>query len=60
MRNADDPTAVAKVIVSAATDVRPRLRYPAGSVAGRVSTLRRLVRWRAFDKQTRKLNQLPA
>lgn len=60
MQKADDPTAVAKVIVSAATDVRPRLRYPAGSVAGRVSTLRRLVPWRAFDKQIRKLNQLPA
>lgn len=60
MRKADDPTAVAKVIVSAATDARPRLRYPAGSGAGRVSTLRRVVPWRAFDKQIRKLNQLPA
>ena len=59
MRKADDPTVVAKVIVSAATDARPRLRYPAGPVAGRVSTLRRLVPWRAFDKQIRKLNQLP-
>ncbi|RJS46762.1 oxidoreductase [Nocardioides cavernaquae] len=60
MEKADDPTVVAKVIVAAATDANPRVRYTAGSLAGRVSTLRRLVPWRAFDKQIRKLNQLPA
>ena len=60
MRDADDPAVVAKVIVAAATDTKPRLRYPAGSLAVRVSTLRRLVPWRAFDKQIRKLNRLAA
>ena len=60
MEKADDPTVVAKVIVAAATDANPRVRYTAGSLSGRVSTLRRLVPWRAFDKQIRKLNKLPA
>jgi hypothetical protein len=32
--------------------------YPAGPRAGRVSTLRRVVPSRAFDKQIRKHNQL--
>lgn len=60
MRDADDPAVVANVIVAAATDTKPRVRYPAGSLATRVSTLRRLVPWRAFDKQIRKLNRLAA
>jgi NAD(P)-dependent dehydrogenase (short-subunit alcohol dehydrogenase family) len=58
MRDADDPTVVAKVIVAAATDPKPKLRYTAGSTAGRVSVLRRVVPSRAFDKQIRKLNRL--
>jgi NAD(P)-dependent dehydrogenase (short-subunit alcohol dehydrogenase family) len=58
IRNGDDPAVVAKVIVTAATDAKPKLRYTAGSAAGRVSTLRRVVPARAFDRQIRKLNQL--
>jgi NAD(P)-dependent dehydrogenase (short-subunit alcohol dehydrogenase family) len=58
MKDGDDPAIVAKVIVSAATDSRPKLRYTAGSVAGRVSTLRRIVPARTFDRQIRKLNKL--
>lgn len=58
IKDGDAPSVVADVIVAAATDARPKLRYTAGSVAGRVSTLRRLVPARAFDKQIRKLNQL--
>jgi hypothetical protein len=42
---------VAKVIVAAVTDAKPRLRYPAGVTAGRVSALRRFVPARVFDKQ---------
>ncbi|WP_342456359.1 SDR family NAD(P)-dependent oxidoreductase [Streptomyces coeruleorubidus] len=34
------PTVVAKAIVAAATDARPKLRYTAGPMAGRASTLR--------------------
>jgi NAD(P)-dependent dehydrogenase (short-subunit alcohol dehydrogenase family) len=55
----DDPAMVAKVIVAAATDAKPKLRYPAGSQTGRVHTMRRLVPARIFDQQIRKLNQLP-
>lgn len=58
MHDADDPVVVAKVVVAAALDDKPRLRYPAGTTSARVSTLRRLVPWRAFDRQIRKLNRL--
>jgi hypothetical protein len=58
LRNADDPDVVAKVIVAASTDSKPKLRYTAGSMARRVSVLRRIVPSRAFDKQIRKLNRL--
>jgi len=58
MKDGDDPAIVAEVIVSAATDSRPKLRYTAGPVAGRVSTLRRIVPARTFDRQIRKLNKL--
>jgi NAD(P)-dependent dehydrogenase (short-subunit alcohol dehydrogenase family) len=58
MEGGDEPATVAKVIVTAATDPTPKLRYTAGPRAGRVSTLRRIVPARAFDKQIRKLNRL--
>ncbi|KUN74019.1 oxidoreductase [Streptomyces canus] len=58
VRNADDPGVVAKVIVEAATDAKPKLRYPAGPMARRVSLLRRIVPSRIFDSQIRKLNRL--
>lgn len=58
LRTADDPDVVAKVIVAASTDSKPAPRYTAGSMAGRVSVLRRFVPSRTFDKQIRKLNQL--
>ena len=43
MADGDDPAIVAKAIVTAATDPKPKLRYTAGSTAGRVSALRRFV-----------------
>src|SRR4051795_9794685 len=43
MKTGNDPAVVGEVIVAAATDPKPKLRYPAGSGAGRVSMLRRLV-----------------
>ncbi|PAZ16351.1 short-chain dehydrogenase/reductase [Streptomyces sp. SA15] len=58
IRGGDAPATVAKTIVAAATDAKPKLRYTAGSMAGRVSTLRRLVPAGAFDKQIRKINRL--
>jgi NAD(P)-dependent dehydrogenase (short-subunit alcohol dehydrogenase family) len=54
----DDPATVARVVVTAAGETNPRLRYPAGAVAARVSTLRRFVPARAFDRSLRKRNQL--
>jgi short-subunit dehydrogenase len=57
MRDADDPSVVAKVIVTAAVTAKPRVRYPAGPTAARVSMLRRFVPSRAFDRQIRKLNR---
>ncbi len=59
VKDADDPATVARAIVAAATEPKPKLRYTAGSTAGRVSTLRRIVPSRAFDRQIRKLNRLP-
>lgn len=58
VQDGDKPEVVAKVIVTAATDPKPKLRYTAGSTAGRVSVLRRFVPAGAFDKQIRKLNRL--
>jgi NAD(P)-dependent dehydrogenase (short-subunit alcohol dehydrogenase family) len=58
MAGGDDPATVARVIVAAATDPKPKLRYTAGPRAGRVSTLRRFAPARAFDRQIRKLNKL--
>jgi len=55
----DDPSIVGQVIVTAATDRRPKLRYPAGKTARRVSYARRYAPSAIFDKQIRKLNQLP-
>jgi short-subunit dehydrogenase len=54
----DDPATVAQAVVAAVTETKPKLRYPAGSRAGLVSTMRRVVPSRAFDRQIRKLNQL--
>jgi NAD(P)-dependent dehydrogenase (short-subunit alcohol dehydrogenase family) len=58
IKGGDDPAIVAKAVVSAATDPKPKLRYTAGPTAGRVSALRRIIPSRTFDKQIRKLNRL--
>jgi short-subunit dehydrogenase len=57
IKDGDDAATVAKVVVAAATDSKPKLRYTAGVTAGRVSVLRRLVPARVFDKQIRKINR---
>ena len=58
IKDGDDPPPSPRSIVAAATDPKPKLRYTAGPTAGRVSTLRRIVPARAFDKQIRKLNRM--
>ncbi len=60
MADGDDPSVVARAIVAAATDAKPKLRYTAGPLAGRVSAGRRIFPARLFDRQIRKLNRLPA
>jgi NAD(P)-dependent dehydrogenase (short-subunit alcohol dehydrogenase family) len=60
VRDGDDPAVVAKEIVAAATDAKPKLRYTAGAMTGRVRIMRRLVPARVFDQQLRKANRLPA
>jgi NAD(P)-dependent dehydrogenase (short-subunit alcohol dehydrogenase family) len=59
MAAGDDPAVVARVVVAAATDPQPRLRYTAGPLASRVTKARRLVPARMFDRQIRKNNRLP-
>lgn len=58
VRDGDAPATVAKAIVAAATDPNPRLRYTAGSMAGRISTLRRIVPSRVFYNQIRRYNRM--
>ncbi|GGK67109.1 oxidoreductase [Streptomyces flaveus] len=60
VKDGDDPVVVAKAIVAAATDAKPKLRYTAGAMTGRVRTMRHMVPSRVFDQQLRKLNRLPA
>ncbi len=60
MKGGDDPAVVAKTIVTAATDKKPKLRYTAGPLASRVTKARRLVPAGTFDKQIRKNNRLPS
>ncbi|WP_203732837.1 hypothetical protein [Streptomyces sp. SID12501] len=59
MKDGDDPAVVAKVIVTASTDKKPKLRYAAGPLASRGITARRLVPAGVFDKQIRENNRLP-
>ena len=59
METGDMPEVVAGAVLKAATDVRPRRRYPAGKMARQVSFLRRFVPESAFDKSLRKQNGLP-
>lgn len=60
LKDGDPPSVVGRAVVAAATDGSPKLRYPAGTQARRVSKLRRYAPSKLFDKQIRKLNQLPA
>ncbi|MCX5055471.1 oxidoreductase [Streptomyces sp. NBC_00452] len=60
MKAGDDPAVVAKVIVAAATEKKPKLRYTAGPLAARMRTLRRFAPTATFDKGIRKFNRMPA
>jgi NAD(P)-dependent dehydrogenase (short-subunit alcohol dehydrogenase family) len=57
IRDGADPAVVAKAVVAAATDAKPKLRYTAGPLAGRARMLR-FVPARAVDRKIRKMNKL--
>lgn len=57
--NGDSPELVAEVVLKAAQDTNPKLRYPAGKIARKVSVLRRLVPASIFNKTLRKQMNLP-
>jgi NAD(P)-dependent dehydrogenase (short-subunit alcohol dehydrogenase family) len=54
LANADEPGVVADVVLKAARAARPKLRYTAGGVAGRVGLLRRFAPARLVDAGIRK------
>lgn len=58
IKQGDDPAVVARVIVKAATDAKPKTRYTAGALAAQISSLRRIAPARLFDRQIRKANKL--
>ncbi|MCS4255717.1 NAD(P)-dependent dehydrogenase (short-subunit alcohol dehydrogenase family) [Rhodococcus erythropolis] len=55
----DEASVVSSAIVSAATDLKPKLRYAVTNRIARVAMMRRFVPTSAFDAQIRKLNRLP-
>jgi NAD(P)-dependent dehydrogenase (short-subunit alcohol dehydrogenase family) len=57
VKSGDDPAVIAKVIVAAATDSKPRLRNTAGPMAGRSRILRFLPAG-TVDRQIRTMNKL--
>jgi short-subunit dehydrogenase len=56
----DDPAVVAHVVLKAATDRTPKLRYPAGPLARRLSLLRKFAPSSLLDKGIRKASNLTA
>lgn len=54
----DDPATVAKAIVAAATDSKPKIRYTAGRSARLLSAAHRILPAGVFDGQIRKANKL--
>ena len=60
MKTADRPEVVAERLIEAVTATSPRRRYTCGKVARQVSTLRRFVPERMFDKSLRKQMRLPS
>jgi NAD(P)-dependent dehydrogenase (short-subunit alcohol dehydrogenase family) len=60
MATADEPTIVADVVLQAAMDARPKLRYAAGGLASPLRLLRRLAPARLVDAGIRKDLRLDA
>lgn len=60
MAGADEPSVVAEVVLQAAIDVRPKLRYAAGKLANRLRLLRRFAPAQLVDAGIRKDLRLDA
>ena len=60
MATADEPTVVAEVVLQAAIDTRPKLRYAAGGLANRLRLLRRFAPAQLVDAGIRKDLRLDA
>jgi NAD(P)-dependent dehydrogenase (short-subunit alcohol dehydrogenase family) len=60
VRAGDDPAVVAQVVLKAATSRKPKVRYPAGSLARRLSLLKRFAPAASLDKGIRKATKLTA
>ncbi|MGH3561375.1 MAG: oxidoreductase [Mycobacterium sp.] len=58
METADDPAVVADVVLKAATIRNPKVRYPAGPLARRMSRLKKFAPAASLDKGIRKTNKL--
>ncbi|MBO0884621.1 MAG: SDR family NAD(P)-dependent oxidoreductase [Mycobacterium sp.] len=54
----DDPAVVAEVVLKAATSRTPKLRYPAGPLARRLSLLKKFAPAALLDRGIRKANKL--
>lgn len=58
VQTGDDPAVVAQVVLKAATSRKPKVRYPAGPMARRLSLLKRYAPATLLDKGIRKANKL--
>jgi len=58
VQKGDDPAVVAQVVLKAATTRAPRVRYPAGPMARRLSLLKRVAPAALLDRGIRKANKL--
>ncbi|MGF7447678.1 oxidoreductase, partial [Klebsiella michiganensis] len=60
MAEAESPEVVAKVVVKAAQALRPKIRYTAGSLAGKLNFILRFAPAKILDKVVRNSLQLDA
>lgn len=58
VRAGDGPAVVAQVVLKAASSRTPKLRYPAGPLARRLSVLKRIMPATLLGKGIRKINKL--
>jgi NAD(P)-dependent dehydrogenase (short-subunit alcohol dehydrogenase family) len=60
VRAGDDPAVVAQAVLKAATSRTPKLRYPAGPLARKLTVLKKFAPAALLDKGIRKANKLTA